>query len=80
MFQSSGVLGFAAQFNIPLIVPKEGFLGKLVKRNRLGIAYERFEKLYILNALDNAKILPLNYAYLKNHSIDEFSDIILNDF
>lgn len=80
VFQSSGVLGFAAQFNIPLIVPKEGFLGKLVKRNRLGIAYERFEKIYILNALDNAKIFPLNYAYLKNHSIDEFSDIILNDF
>lgn len=79
VFQSSGVLGFAIQFNIPIIVPKEGFLGKLVKKNKIGITYDRFEKKIILNALDNSKLCPINNKYLKDHSIEEFCGVILND-
>lgn len=80
VFQSSGALGLAAQFNIPLIVPKDGFLGKFVTRNRIGITYEKFEKKILLNALDNAKIFPSNHEYLKDHSIEEYCEVILNNF
>ena len=35
---SSGCLGIAAQFNIPVISTNKNLLGKLVKKNKLGIA------------------------------------------
>lgn len=34
---SSGVLGYAALFNKPVIGPADGLLGKLIRRNKLGI-------------------------------------------
>ncbi len=37
--QSSGVLGFSAQANKPILVPKSGFLYRVVRRFSLGFAY-----------------------------------------
>ena len=35
-YQSSGVLGYASQFNVPVIGTQDGLLGKLIRRYHLG--------------------------------------------
>lgn len=39
--QSSGILGYAAQFNKPVIAPGKGLLGNLVVTNNLGITLDK---------------------------------------
>ena len=34
--QSSGVLGYAAQFNVPVFSPSSNMLGKIVRKSKLG--------------------------------------------
>ncbi len=34
--QSSGIIGYCAQFKTPVVVPNHGLLGKLVRRYSLG--------------------------------------------
>ena len=38
--QSSGVLGYAAQFKVPVVGPSVGLLGKLIKKYKLGLLLE----------------------------------------
>lgn len=80
VYQSSGVIGYAVQFNKPVIVPQQGFLGKLVRNNRIGITYEKFDSQSILDALFKAKKYQINDNYLNLHTIEEFSSTILNSF
>jgi hypothetical protein len=69
--QSSGVIGFSSQFNIPVLVPDQGLLAKLVKRNKLGFVYDGS-----INSLKN-KILEKRYMnvsenYMLKNSINNF--------
>jgi len=80
VYQSSGVIGYAVQFNKPVIVPQQGFLGKLVRNNRIGITYEKFDNQNILDALLKAEKYQINDNYLNGHTIEEFSSSILNSF
>jgi hypothetical protein len=77
IYQSSGVIGYSVQFNKPVIVPNQGLLGKLVRNNKIGITYEKFESQIILDALSKSKKYRISNNYLKHHTIEEFSSAIL---
>jgi glycosyltransferase involved in cell wall biosynthesis len=80
IYQSSGVIGYSVQFNKPVIVPNQGLLGKLVRNNKIGITYDKFEYQIILDILFRAKKYRISNDYLKNHTIEEFSSTILKSF
>jgi glycosyltransferase involved in cell wall biosynthesis len=79
--QSSGVISYAAQFKTPVVAPKVGLLGKIVKRNKLGILIEdstaESMKVFFENA-DNYNFQVQNY-YLKNNAIFQFVKIIFEE-
>ena len=54
---SSGVIGYAALFQKTIVGPSGGLLGKLIKRNKLGLVIEKN------NASSLAKIINSDHAY-----------------
>lgn len=81
--QSSGVIGYAAQFSKPVIAPSQGLIGKLVKHYRLGILINEINPNEIYNALFHE--LPLfNICsmhadkYISDNSVGAFKQIIAN--
>ena len=80
--QSSGVLSYAAQFKVPVIGPKLGLLGKLIKRYRMGYLLEDGSSNSIKNFLnfkDKFGLMKVSNNYIKGRSINDFSDEILNN-
>lgn len=61
--QSSGIIGYAAQYNKPVIGPSEGLLGELIREYRLGYT---ITQLSVSNLSEKMKEL-LNDDY---HAID----------
>lgn len=84
--QSSGIIGYAAQFKKPLIVTKGGLLGKLVKKYRLGILIEESSPNEILKGIrkfvsyDIYKYNQYNKTeeYLKDNTKNEFCKKIID--
>ena len=70
---SSGVIGYCAQFNKPAIGPNRGLLGKLIRKNRLGLVLDRFE------SFDNLHCQYKENEYCKKRSVDVFTNIIFNN-
>lgn len=72
--QSSGVLGYAAQFNIPVVGPSSGLLGKLIKKNKLGFTINDITSSSLANFINNSKnnknFIPNNY--LDNRTVSTF--------
>lgn len=77
VYQSSGVIGYACQFNKPVIVPSQGFLGKLVKNNKLGMTCRKFDNSNLLPLLSKVSEFRINSNYLQNHTVEEFSKTII---
>lgn len=80
--QSSGIIGYAAQFNIPVVVPKEKLLAKLVKNFNLGYFIKDNSTNSIITFLENwqsPKQFERNDKYLKTNNIDNFITIIKNN-
>lgn len=79
--QSSGVLSHAAVYNVPVVSPKQGLLGKLVKRYKLGYLLDDSSVTSLKNffelGLRSHPITDLNEYVLKRSSVD-FSRCILN--
>ncbi|QBN19799.1 glycosyltransferase family protein [Flavobacterium nackdongense] len=76
--QSSGVIGYAAQFKIPVIAPKNGLLGKLVRRNRLGFTFDDIDSSglhYFFNNIENFK-MKVDSRYLVDKTIPAFNNLI----
>jgi hypothetical protein len=78
--QSSGVLGYAAQFNKPVVGPRFGLLGKLIKRNNLGylvddISYNGLAIFF--NNIDNIGQYSFN-SYLESRTVSNFIKVIYN--
>lgn len=70
---SSGVIGYAAQFGVPVISPKKGLLGKLVIRFKLGYVYDGsvYEFMNLIQSLpQKSKNVP--NLYLNNHQVEDF--------
>lgn len=80
VYQSSGVIGLSAKFNKPVIVPNKGFLGKLVKRNKIGFTYNNLNEEEFLNLVKKSKFFRASDKYVSSHNIENFSNQILSLF
>lgn len=67
---SSGVIGYCAQYNKPAIAPNKGLIGKLVRKNQLGIVVNSFNTL----KLNFCKPIGINYCF--DRSVDKFFNTI----
>ena len=78
--QSSGVIGYAAQFNVPVAVPGEYSLGKLVRRNRLGYLMAGHDAKSIGDFLEGFEkpTVPIPEDYLETNSAERFCAQIYN--
>lgn len=81
--QSSGIIGYGAQFNIPVIVPMEGLLGKLVRKYNLGYPTDITTSDRIANFIKTTTISSLSKSkkskYIIEHTISEFTDVIFKE-
>lgn len=79
--QSSGVICYSAQFEVPVVGPRIGLLGKIIKRNKLGILLDNSSvesiKKFLNNTEDNKYLVKSNY--LKNNTISQFVNIIFKE-
>jgi hypothetical protein len=79
--QSSGVLSYCAKFNVPIVAPNSGLLGKLVRRNKLGFLLEDNSVSSIVGFFKNCSSyehVGSNHYIVKN-TIDRFSNIIFTN-
>jgi hypothetical protein len=76
--QSSGVLGYGAQFEIPVVGPRLGLLGKLIKRYNLGILLESSSCESLRCFFENIENLKfkVDTNYIREKKVSVFSDII----
>lgn len=77
--QSSGVIGYAVQFKKPVIVPKQGLLGKLVKTNKIGYLIEDTSPNEILKGIEKSIDPNLSSNYMTINSISNFTKTIFTD-
>lgn len=80
--QSSGILGYAAQFNKPVIAPNQKLLGKLVKRNKLGYLIENSNAKSIANFLKNSeknRYKINSERYVLENSVENFTNTIFSN-
>ncbi len=77
---SSGVIGYAARYNTPVILPDGGMVSKLVKRYHLGkVLKGDFVEAFIdAFPLFSSKNVECSDEYLKEHTVSEFVDVILS--
>lgn len=76
--QSSGIVGYAAQYKKPVVVTKAGLLSKIVKKNHLGIIIKDAKEETIANFLSSEHLWqykPNNY--LKENTPELFSQTLL---
>lgn len=71
--QSSGIIGYGAQFNVPVAVPNSNLLGSLVKRYNLGYFLKGHTKEDIIDFLSNHHFAPIPHSeYLSINNIENF--------
>jgi hypothetical protein len=78
--QSSGVLGYANQFKIPIVGPRTGLIGKLIKRYKMGVLLEDCSSVSLktfFNNIENIN-LKINTNYIDNRKVSIFINTILN--
>lgn len=81
--RSSGMLGYASQFSVPLIVPDSGLIGKLVKRYQLGVTIKDTSIDGIIECLSKIKktqSYKVSSRYCKDNNIDVFNSLILKEY
>lgn len=83
VYSSSGVIGYAAKYHKPVIVPNDGLLGKLVRKYKLGIAVNNLNSTAIYNLLSSQKKILVDEKkqdkYIEFNSIDNFNLTIYNN-
>lgn len=82
--QSSGVIGYAAQFGKPVIGPNDGLLGKLINSYEMGITLSKVDAATLASTFENIisgnlKIEINSKRYLEVATPENFAEIILND-
>lgn len=75
--QSSGVIGHASHFHIPVIGPTKGLLGYLIKENDLGICLENITSLTLAQAINEFTPYSISDKYSTINSIKEFQNSLL---
>lgn len=78
-FNSSGCIGYAAQFNKPVIGPAYGLLGKLIKKNSLGICLEKISPETLTAAYEKMEDIFCNGdLYLSKNTVELFCNRMLD--
>lgn len=83
--QSSGVIGYGAQFNTPVIVPNNKLLGKIVRKYKLGFLLKDNSAREIVNFIrteSKNKLIKTNNNsyYLDINSVENFNRTIFDSF
>lgn len=78
---SSGVVGYAAQLRKTLIAPKDGILGKLVRRYNLGISSNISNPYELARVIKSKKLYVSNSdRYIQTSSVMNFCNKIFSNF
>ena len=79
---SSGLIGYAAQFGKPVIAPDERLLGKLIRQFELGITMADTRPKTIAQVLSQQINSDVDYVvsseYLKLNTVDSFAEAIFH--
>lgn len=79
--QSSGLIGYASQFGVPVIAPKTGFIGKLVRRYRLGLTIPNTSPDSLREAFNQVRTLPRpTKRYCEDHTVQLFANVLIGTF
>lgn len=76
--QSSGAIGYAAQYGKPVIGPSKGLLGYLIKHYRLGYQIDKVCADDIYTAISKFKRVSVPNDYVKDNQLDDFLKVCLN--
>lgn len=76
--QSSGAIGYAAQYGKPVIGPLKGLLGYLIKHYRLGYQVDEVCANGIYTAISNFKRISVPDEYVKDNQLSDFLRLCLN--
>lgn len=76
--QSSGAIGYAAQYGKPVIGPSKGLLGYLIKHYRLGFQIGEVCVNDIYSAISNFKRISVPNDYVKDNQLSDFLKICLD--
>lgn len=72
---SSGMLGYASQFGKPVIAPKKGLIGKLVKESGLGYLMNEVSEQELVKGyrmISSGKVCNPTQSYCKKNSVERF--------
>lgn len=76
--QSSGLIGYAAQFKKTVIGPSDGLLGNLIKQYSLGYSIPTITAKNIYDAIVNFRPMKLSDEYVKNNQVENFIETVLD--
>ena len=77
--QSSGIIGYASQYNTPVIGPSDGLLGELIQRYGLGYCLENISAEALVESyslIENGSILAPDDKYCRDNTVEKFLDVI----
>lgn len=78
--QSSGLLGYAASYGVPVIGPSSGLVGKLIRRNHLGTPLPSITPEAISNAMCTLTPYSIRSDYKEKLSVSCFINSIFEQF
>lgn len=79
--QSSGIIGYGAQFNVSVVVPNENLLGKLVKRYNLGYTMPGNTVTDIRNFLETHNSFKHRRSnYITTNNVNNFIRTLINSY
>ena len=77
--QSSGLIGYASYFKKPVIGPHRGLLGKIIRKNHLGLTLENLNGSSLALNYQRALLYTSSDFYAKSNTIKRFVEIIINN-
>lgn len=80
MAQSSGLLGYAAQFQKPVLGPSEGLIGKLIRNYNLGFSMPTVKAHSIAEGIKMQKIFYPDSRYINKITVQTFVNQIFAHF
>lgn len=76
--QSSGLIGYASYFEKPVVGPSQGLLGKLIRRNNLGLTLSAISGTTLAESYKNVFCYNGSRRYAEYNTIERFSDVVMD--
>ena len=80
MAQSSGLLGYAAQFKKPVLGPRDGLIGKLIKKYNLGFTIPSVKASSIAEGMMRRESFSPDNRYIEKIKVEKFKQQIFEHF